>query len=256
MGLSDEQKKKITKILEDWLATKINQYSRETSYMPFGDRIIRNKGHIRMYSFTHSILTSLGQSIYEQIGAIAASENSDVSQKSWKTSLTVSKKRKNKVTEIVDGLRNGDRQANKENEIKEILDIPNDDCVNVKDGRIVDLYIKRKSSEYLFEIKTVKPNIDIFTKTKNKLLMWVARENREITTAIAFPYNPYYPESYTRFTIQGVMAVDEVFVGKDFWNFLGGDGCYEEILEIFDYVGKDFWKKIQEKIFESEEHGQ
>ena len=251
MALTDEQKKLIRKTLNDWLNKKIDEYSRETNYMPFFERIVRDKGHIRMYSFTHSLFTSLGQSIYEQIGAIAASENSEIAKRAWKTSLQVAKKRKEKVGTIVDELRNGKREARKDVEAKEILDIPNDNLVDVKDGRTVDLYVKRGNNEFLFEIKTVKPNIDIFTKTKNKILTWIAREDRVLTTAIAFPYNPYHPQPYSRFTVQGVMEEKEIFVGKDFWDFLGGDGCYEEILEIFDEVGKECWEKIKNKILKS-----
>jgi hypothetical protein len=36
-----------------------------------------------------------------------------------------------------------------------------------------------------------------------------------------------------------------------FWDFLGGEGCYEEILEIFDDVGKNKWPQIQKKILQS-----
>lgn len=248
MALSASQKKRITETLENWISTKVQEYSRETTYMPFFSKIMQNESIVKMYSFSISIATSLGQSIYEQIGSIAASESSDISTRSWKSELKVDKNRKNKIEEIVDELRNGTRRVNKQNEIKEILSIPNKDLVSVKDGRTVDLYIKKGKTEYYCEIKTVKPNIDTFTKTKHKLLTWVARANKPINSFLVFPYNPYYPEKYERFSQSGVIGTDEMLIGEQFWDFLGGKGTYDEVLSIFDQVGKKYAPEIKKML--------
>ena len=42
----------------------------------------------------------------------------------------------------------------------------------------------------------------------------------------------------------------ELYVAEKFWEFLGGKGTYQEVLEIFDEVGKEFKEKIQGKIRE------
>lgn len=52
----------------------------------------------------------------------------------------------------------------------------------------------RDGREHYFEIKTVKPNIDIFEKSKTKLLEWIARRQKAVNVYLAFPYNPYHPE--------------------------------------------------------------
>ena len=80
-------------------------------------------------------------------------------------------------------------------------------------------------------------------------MTWVALRKKPVTTIIAIPYNPSYPKPYTRFTIQGVLDLErELYVAERFWDFLGGYNTYFEILELFDEVGLEYKKKIQEKI--------
>ena len=42
----------------------------------------------------------------------------------------------------------------------------------------------------------------------------------------------------------------ELYVAEKFWELLGGKETYEEVLEIFDEVGKEFKERIQNKIKE------
>ena len=109
----------------------------------------------------------------------------------------------------------------------------------------------RGGKEYYFEIKTVKPSIDVFTKSKTKLLEWIARKRKNVNVFLAFPYNPYAPEPYTRFTIQNMMDhPNDFLVGEEYWNFLRGKNTYKELLEVFDMVGKNYKNKILNKIKE------
>lgn len=40
----------------------------------------------------------------------------------------------------------------------------------------------------------------------------------------------------------------EFLIGKEYWDFLGGKNTFEQLLELFDLVGKKFKEKIQQKI--------
>jgi hypothetical protein len=63
-------------------------------------------------------------------------------------------------------------------------------------------------------------------------------EQPHINSYIAIPYNPYEPEPYQRWTMRGVIDIErELKVAEEFWNFLGGDGSYEELLNCFESVG-------------------
>ena len=108
--------------------------------------------------------------------------------------------------------------------------------------------MKRDNEEYYFEIKTVKPNIDVFEKSKTKLLEWIARRRKKINVFLAFPYNPYHPEPYSRFTEVGMMdSPNDFLVGDEYWDFIGGKNTFPELLKVFDEVGKEFKGKLKAK---------
>jgi uncharacterized ferritin-like protein (DUF455 family) len=39
-----------------------------------------------------------------------------------------------------------------------------------------------------------------------------------------------------------------ILIGNEYWDFLGGDNIFDELLELFDKVGKNYKEKIKEKI--------
>ena len=249
MSLSSNQKTEIKDLLVQKITDKLKRYARETTSMPFLTRIMQDSEKVAAYSFIHSVAITLGMSIYEDVSKIIAKENSEEAFTKMDIGGVLSKDQKSTIANIVRELRNGERKANKEQEIKEILTSSSENGKPQQEGRIADFYMKRKEIEYYFEIKTVKPNIDVFTTSKAKLLEWIARKRKPVKTILAFPYNPYYPEPYVRFTEQGLLERGEEFlVGEEYWDFLGGENTFKELLEEFDVVGKRFKEQIIEKI--------
>jgi hypothetical protein len=94
----------------------------------------------------------------------------------------------------------------------------------------------------LFDLKTAKPNAGGFKEFKRTLLEWVAATlaadpNCNIQTLIAIPYNPYDPQPYNRWTMRGMLDFNnELKVGEEFWDFLGGQGTYQPLLDIFEKI--------------------
>lgn len=251
MVLSKEQKEQIKVLLETTIKNKLKKYKRESSYMPFLTKLIQDDEKVAAYSFIHSISTSLGMSIYEEVSKIIARPLSQEVERNVNVGGTLSSIQLQTISKIVNELREGSRKVNVKEEIKEVLAADGSNGKLQKDNSIADFYMKRNNEEYYFEIKTVKPNIDIFTKSKQKLLEWVARKRKPIHAILAFPYNPYYPELYSRFTEQGVVEHGtEFLVAEEYWNLLGGRGTFPELLIIFDEVGKKFKEEIRKKIEE------
>jgi hypothetical protein len=249
MALSNSQKEKITTLLERKIEDKLRRYARETSSMPFLTRLMQDSEKVAAYSFIHSIATTLGMSIYEDVSKIITEETADECFTKYDVGGVISREQKSVIDDIVRSLRNGECKVNHTAEVKRVLAAPAKNGKAQKEGRIADFYMKRDGKEYYFEIKTVKPNIDVFTKSKTKLLEWVARRRSPIKVFLAFPYNPYHPQPYERFTEQGVMDRGKEFlIGKEYWDFLGGENTFEELLTLFDNVGKKFKEKIRQKI--------
>ena len=71
--------------------------------------------------------------------------------------------------------------------------------------------------------------------------------NAKISSYIAIPYNPYEPKPYERWTLKGMLDLNYgLKVGKEFWDFLGGKGAYEELLNCFERVGIEMMSEIDE----------
>jgi len=249
MGINEEQSKEIKDLLRKKIEDKLKKYVRETSSMPFLAKLMQDSEKVAAYSFIHSLATTLGMSVYEQISKIIASEHFDQVETGYDVEGTMSDEENAVISRIMQEIKNKSRTANKQEEIKLISNCKQE---NGHEHKIrADLFLKKNEKEYYIEIKTAKPNIDVFSKSKQKLLEWIALTNKNAITILAIPYNPYHPEPYSRFTIQGVLdEEEELYVADKFWDFLGGDGTYKELLEIFDEVGKEFKEKIQDKIKE------
>lgn len=251
MALSKNQKSQISKLLSKKIENKLKKYGRETTSMPFLSRLIQDDEKIAAYSFIHSIATSLGMSIYEDVSVILASETSEAAFRNYGVGGVISKDQQGVISTIVNELRNGERKANIEQEIIEVLAASSEKGTFQKAGNIADFYMLRDGVEYFFEIKTVKPNIDVFEKSKHKLLEWIARKRKHTRVYLAFPYNPYHPEPYSRFTETGMMNHPHDFlIGEEYWDLIGGKGTFQSLLETFDEVGKEFKDRLKEKFKE------
>jgi len=104
----------------------------------------------------------------------------------------------------------------------------------------------------LFDLKTVKPNLSNFKDFKRTLLEWIAiylykHPDANVHSYLAIPYNPYEPKPYERWTLKGMLDLDnELKVGEEFWNFLAGKGAYQELLNCFERVGIELRPEIDE----------
>ncbi len=248
MALSKKQAQKIKELLSKKIENKLSSYGRETTSMPFLARLIQDNEKIAAYSFIHSMATTLGMSIYEDVSVILAFETAEESFRNYGVGGALSKEQKSVISSIIAELRNGKRTSNIEEEIKDVLQASPENGEFQKSGNIADFYMKRDGQEYYFEIKTVKPNIDVFEKSKTKLLEWVARRRMPVKVYLAFPYNPYHPKPYQRFTEVGMMDTPNDFlIGNEYWDFIGGKNTFPELLQAFDEVGKEFKKQLEKK---------
>lgn len=154
----------------------------------------------------------------------------------------------------MDDLRSVKSKPDKLRETAKILTVAqNGELKNVKRPRI-DLFLEgNDGTEYYFDLKTAKPNVDEIVGFKRKILEWVAirgviNPKPKIYTGLAIPYNPYEPKPYERWTFQGMFDLpNEIKVADEFWNFFGGEKTYEQLLGVFEKVGFDLRPEIDRK---------
>lgn len=251
MPLTKQQGKEIEELISSKIDSKLKTYGRETYSMPFLARIIQDSEKIAAYSFIHSLSTSLGMSLYEEVSVIIAKPHCEECFRNYGVGGVISQDQKRVIGAIIRELRNKNKKPDIKKEMQAVLKADRKNASSQKSGNIADFYMKRKSKEFYFEIKTVKPNIDVFKESKNKLLEWVARKRKLIYPYLAFPYNPYHPKPYERFTQANFVKVNEDFlVGEKYWDFLGGRNTFHQLLDVFDTIGKRYKKKLVKKFKE------
>lgn len=153
----------------------------------------------------------------------------------------------------MDNLTAANNKPDKVNEIEIIRNVCQSGEMRTVKPTKVDIYLESYEGEiYLFDIKTAKPNKGGFKEFKRTLLEWSAtilaeRPEAKINTLIAIPYNPYEPKPYSRWTMAGMLDLEkELKVAAEFWDFLGGEGAYNDLLDCFERVGIEMRKEIDE----------
>jgi len=106
---------------------------------------------------------------------------------------------------------------------------------------ISDLYLKKKVQEIFISIKTVKPNLDQTEIVKKDMLLLKAH-NPNYQTYFGLFYNPGGEERQDYnwmipFKLFDLHHDECVLIGKDFWNTIGGQNTYADLIEIFAEVG-------------------
>lgn len=223
---------------------------------PFGYRLVPVevwKGS----KFERSFVTSLGQGIFEQIAKIIAEGTGAEAINQYNRSVKLNTWQVEKIDSILATQRSqrGNKQIVKtiREELEGLRALDNDRYQDVE--VLSDLWIKRiDGREEFYSLKTVKPNLDQAEKAKKEMLRLMTAENVE--AFFALPYNPA-GEGGTYKDIHSIpyklfdMDNDEyVLIGRKFWNKIGEDNnTYDDLLEIFDEVGKIYIQRIKEEYF-------
>jgi hypothetical protein len=243
MALTEEQVLMIEEALKNSLRNKMNNYKPETKCMPFHTRLL-GKDRLALFSFIHSLNTNFGTTIFEPVALALAKNKHKSALKQQVAGNVISYEAQIVIQEIMDKLTTGFCSPNKELEIEAIREVcQKGKMVKVKPTKIDLKIIDNNDYTYLIDIKTVKPNKGNFKEFKRTLLEWVAvtlanNPEQKVNTLIAIPYNPYEPHPYNRWTMVGMIDIkNELLVAEEFWEFLGGQNSYVEILKVFEQVG-------------------
>lgn len=248
----------IETLLKKVVRDKIQNYTPETEHKPFHHRLI-GKDRYAMFSFIHSMNTTFGMSIFEQIGKLIAESYGYQAERNYKLKGQIDDKTEELINAIHHDLRQGSIEPNIVTSTREIRELVRlGDLLNDPD-KTVDLFVKKGTQENYFDITSAKPNVKEFSALKRKLLRWAGLrlsqdKGVDVHTRLAIPYNPYHPGPYERWTLKGLYDLEkgEILIGKDFWNFLADQDIYDDLLDLVEKIGKDlrpeldaFFKRFQ-----------
>jgi type II restriction enzyme len=254
MPLSQTQSKEIAELIKVQIRRKLANYNPETSSMPFHTRLL-GKDRMALFSFIQSINTTFGTSIFEEVAAITARPHFKIAQPQYKDlNPQISTAAQTEIQSMIDDLTTGHAKPDKKSEIERIRAVAGQGTIKKIKRPRVDLFLVSKDDvESYFDLKTAKPNMDEFKAHKRKLLEWVAyrlqaNPKANLNTALAIPYNPYEPAPYERWTLAGLYDIkQELLVAGEFWDVLGGERAYENILDVFEKVGVELRPEIDER---------
>lgn len=242
MGLSDTKKERIQNLIINSIRNKLQNYHPESSSMPFHYRLL-GKDRMALFSFIQSLNTTFGTSIFEPVAIELAKSRFSVVKNQFSLGNEMYEGYQQAIQQIINKLSTAECQPNKIEELQRIKEARYGRKNTLKTVK-VDLYLETSEGDiYLFDLKTAKPNITEFKSYKRTLLEWAAiiltkNPAAQVHSLIAIPYNPYEPKPYERWTIKGMLDDrQELLVGKEFWDFLGGENAYEDLLECFEQAG-------------------
>jgi hypothetical protein len=186
MVLTEEQIKKIENTIKQCIRNKFLTYKPETNHMPFHYRLL-GRDRMALFSFIQSLNTTFGTSIFEPVAETLASLRFPFAKKQFIVGNTISEQAQIEIQHIMNELITGRKNPHKIEEIEKIRKVATSEvdlCVINNDGVV-----------YLFDLKTVKPNISNFKDFKRTLLEWIAiylskHPEAKIHSYIAIPYNP------------------------------------------------------------------
>lgn len=234
--------------IERALRGKLENYNPEPAYMPFHTRLL-GTDRMALYSFIQSLNTTFGTSIFEQVAREVAAGVFAVAETQHRVGNTISSAAQEAIAGIMYDLRTGSINPCHDLEmaiLSECAQEGDEVILPRRAVRLADVFLANGNEVYLFDLKTVKPNINDFEKYKQTLLEWAAivlkgNPDAVVRTVIAMPYNPYHPEPYDRWTLRGMLETEnqsQLMVGDEFWNFLaGGVDIYQDLLDCFERVG-------------------
>jgi type II restriction enzyme len=250
MPFDEKQKIETQKVIIDCLRKKFQNYKWKDNNMPFHFRLL-GKDRMVLYSFMQSLLTAFGTSIFEPVAVTIAKGLFVKAEYQYAAGNTIYADCQKSVQNIINRL-TVEGKPNKINELQILRGSLSGELNKLKPTK-VDLFVENKQGEqFLFDLKTAKPNKGDFQKYKQTLLEWAGialtkNKNVKIQTLLAIPYNPFDPKPYQTWTMKGMIDdKHELKVADGFWNFLGGEGTYEELLDCFEKAGAELRPEIDD----------
>ncbi len=239
-------------LLVDSLRNKFRNHKPETNAMPFHTRLL-GKDRLALYSFIHSLNTTFGVSMFEPIAVMLGKKQYISSEAQQIAGTEISSEAHRVIQRIMDELSMAIVDPDKQKEIEEIRAVCQKGSMHKVKLTKIDLKLVSHTGEVLLiDIKTAKPNAGAFKEFKRTMLEWAAatlavNPDCNVHTLIAIPYNPYAPKPYNRWTMRGMLDLEqELKVAEEFWDFLGGEGSYESLLAVFEEVGIELCSEIDE----------
>jgi len=251
MPLRPEKRAAIKGLIVTSIRNKLRETELEGLARPFHETLFSQE-RIRTASFFHSCSGAIGTALFEKMARLIAEDHFPVVRPQYRVVGILSARAQAVIEDIIDDLGRRSRHPRKRHtniaeEAREVVDVSGGEGIETE--QIADLFLQKPDGEEIYlQMKTSKPNKGESEEAKRQMLKTISLRNRPVKTLVCMNYNPYEPESY-RWTIplNYLKVGDDLLIGRDFWDFIGGQGTYQELLELFDEAGRELAQLIERK---------
>lgn len=224
----------------DYLA----QTSSSARLKPFHAAIVPTE-ILRISQFERSLSTSLGTT-FEECARLIALDHHAEARRSYDVRGTISTAGLSEIEYQVSRFEHSSKDKPTLSEmVNAVLAAKSDGTTHNRIAR-ADLYVKsHDGTEYFFEMKSPVPNKGQCLEVTQRILRTHALRNLTrpaINVYFAMAYNPFGNRrlDYTwGYTLNYTPFAEAVIIGHEFWDIVGGEGTYEEVLDIYYEVGRD-----------------
>jgi hypothetical protein len=222
------------------------QFSKNGEIKPFHEALLPD-GVLRITEFERSFSTKLGTT-FEEVAKIIAKKRCRKAERGFRIKGTVSNDAIARIEEIVNRISTeGMKEDGYLGYVDEVVQLASAGSSGRTSERtkIADLYLMVDDREAFFEIKSPKPNKGQCLEAADRLLQIHAMKQTgppKVQTFYAMAYNPYGDEKTAykhSFACKYMDLKNQVLIGSEFWELVGGTGTYEEVLGIYREVGKE-----------------
>ncbi|MDG6987827.1 MAG: TdeIII family type II restriction endonuclease [Nitrososphaerota archaeon] len=195
-----------------------------------------------------SIVTRMGMTLFPTLAKVIALDSHKDVQSNYSIRGTIDAGSLSQIDTIMNELREGGgkRRPNHQKETESI--IANRTGKTTEARVIADLYIgDHEEGPVFMEIKSPLPNIDVAAESKKKILIFELMKGKENGRGyLAFAYNPFITrEKYAHSFTKAIMDMDEeVLMGVEMWDKIGGTGSYDELIKAVDEAGEEKRKEL------------
>ena len=220
----------------------LKTFSATGDIKPFHEAILPN-GILLVNEFERSFSTKLGNT-FEETAKLIGKDVYAEADRGHRIRGQVSNSTVAVIETIVDQINHRSMKKTYLELVDQVISVPPND--QIERQTIADLYLRdRDGNELFFEIKSPKPNKGQCLEVYNRLLHIHALRKQgppKVKTYYAMAYNPNgnkrsdYSHAFSKNYLD---LENQVLMGNEFWDMIGGPGTYEEVLDIYREVGKE-----------------
>lgn len=218
---------------------------------PFHEALLP-EGILRINEFERSFSTKLGTS-FAECARLIAKNNYVIAVREYRVEGKIPRDAIRTIEALVNEIGSIGMRRSYLSMVREVLEIKGP--ADVARYRRADLYLQdANGNRMFFEIKSPQPNKGQCLEVADRFLSihaLVGAGPPAVATYYAMAYNPFGMEKalYNWSFANRYLDMDtQVLIGKEFWDVLGGADTYEELLEIYQEVGREKGRDVLDQL--------